>query len=181
MESVLLSQLFNRSSKPSPDTTAADTTTSIPQVFPLKDIPINILAFRTITKLLALIQQEQAFRTDTGMPAADQRLELKLINALSTVAVIDHEVVAVVNKSGNDSGKVGLIAYVKPPNDTTPSESSIFSLWKVLFSQNFRPDSSDSHTPSATGQPVIFSAQVLGGLPSLDSDEAIKAYAKNCW
>ena len=47
------------------------------------------------------------------MAEANQHLELKLTNALSTVAVIDHEVVAVVNNI--NSGMLGLLAYIQPP------------------------------------------------------------------
>lgn len=170
-----ISKLFHPSPKPPPDTAT------------------SILAFRTITKLLGLIQQEQAFiaSQDTGGPNDQQRLELKITNALSTVAVINHEVVAVVNniRSGVGSGKVGLIAYVEPPNDTAPSESKSFlsELWKVIFSPNFRPDSDGPTTPEATEQPVIFSAQdpKLGGLNAPDlrdlSDLELKKYAEDCW
>jgi hypothetical protein len=178
-------QLFP-SPKPSPNATTADTTTRVVRVPPLKDVPREILAFRTITRLLGLIQQEQATRAsqNTGGPNSQQRLELKLTNALSTVAVIDHEVVAVVNnrRSGVESGKVCLIAYVEPPNDTPPPESSslISDIWRILFSQNFRRDSEDSNTPPANGQPMIFSAHHLSGLRSFNDRELLE-YAKDCW
>jgi len=133
----VISQLFpkERDSLPKP---SRDTTASIAQNPPLNDIPRNILAFRTITKLLSLIQQERAFRALQTTAKGNQRLQLKLTNALSTLAVIEHEVVAVVNNL--NCGMLDLIAYVEPSNKnprTTPSESSTRH-WKVLFSQNYR-------------------------------------------
>lgn len=178
-------QLFP-SPKPSPNATTADTTTRVVRVSPSKEISREILAFRTITRLLGLIQQEQAARTpqNAGGPNSEQRLELKLTNALSTVAVIDHEVIAVVNnrKSGVESGNVCLIAYVEPPNDTPPPESSslLSGIWRILFSQNFRRDSEDSNTPPANGQPMIFSAHYLSGLQSFD-DRELMEYVRECW
>ena len=79
-----VSQFFNKSDSP-PEPSPAG-------------IPKNILAFRTITKLLSLIQQERAFQALQPRSEDNRRLELKLINALATVAVIEHEVVAVVTK-----------------------------------------------------------------------------------
>jgi hypothetical protein len=66
---------------------------------PLKDIPRNILAFRTITKLLSEIRQEREFQVSYSEAKLLPRdcLELKLSNAFSTIAVIEHDV-AVVTK-----------------------------------------------------------------------------------
>jgi hypothetical protein len=182
MKRRISKHLFS-SPKPSPNATTTDTTTRVVRVPPLKDVPREILAFRTITRLLGLIQAARTSQ-NTGGPNSQQRLELKLTNALSTVAVIDHEVVAVVNnrRSGVESGKVGLIAYVEPPNDTPPPESSslIPDLWKILFSQNFRRDSEDSNTPPSNGQPMIFSALHLSGLQSFN-DQELGEYVRDCW
>ena len=148
----VLSQLLPKQ-RDSPPEPSANTMASISQNHSLKDIPRNILAFHTITRLLYLIQQEQTFRASqaTGTAKANQHLELKLTNALSTVAVIDHEDVAVVNNI--NSGMFGLLAYIQPSNDknpyTTLPESPSYSppFWKVLFSQNFRINDHDINTP----------------------------------
>src|SRR5271154_369416 len=68
---------------------------------PIPDVPRNILAFCTITKLLSQIQQERVFQvshSETKRLPPEERLELKLSNAFSTIAVTDHEVVAVVTE-----------------------------------------------------------------------------------
>ena len=110
------------------------------------------------------------------MAKANQHLELKLTNALSTVAVIDHEVVAVVNNI--NSGILGVLAYIQPSNDKNPrttlpkSPSYPPPFWKVLFSQNFHIDDHNINTPPATGQPIIISAEVLANLKLVD-DKAV--------
>jgi hypothetical protein len=80
--------------------------------------PMNILAFRTITTMLSWIQQAQAFQVAEAKPIEDDMacLKLKILNALSTVSVIDNEVVAVVAKHDN-VGKLKVIACACLPND----------------------------------------------------------------
>jgi len=61
--------------------------------------PNNLIAFRTITSLLSKIQQEsQMSDKDVQMDdiGLQKHMELKLLNALTTVLVMDHEVMAVV-------------------------------------------------------------------------------------
>lgn len=161
---------------------------------PLDSIPRNILAFRTITQLLSYIQQDQAFRiTEPPLEALkDQRLELKLTSAFSTVAVIEHEVVAVVTKRLPTSLQV--VACVQPsdvePLPITPSEPPSNyrdEIWKLLFTQNPRPKSKTvlAMTPTDS-EPIITDARILAELElddelKLDDDEAIKRYAEACW
>src|SRR6202046_5711418 len=59
-------------------------------------IPDNILAFRMITTLLQKVQQQSFTITEEepGSSESDQK-ELQISTAFSTVAVINHEVVAV--------------------------------------------------------------------------------------
>ena len=70
-----------------------------PPTSPLKEVPRNHLAFRTITKLLAQIQQERMFQVLEKMPTKlpdPVFQELRLSSAFSTIAVIEHEIIAVV-------------------------------------------------------------------------------------
>jgi hypothetical protein len=161
MENILrqASQIFNKSNRP-------------PQ--PSRDIPRNILAFRTITKLLSLIQQERAFQALQPRSADNRRLELKLTNALATVAVINHEVVAVVNNL--DSDKLDLIVSVESSR-IPPSESPAPNLLHVLFPQNYR---FSDPKPNSTGQPTISSAEALADI-KLVGNKTIQQYAEECW
>jgi len=194
-----VSQFFNKSDSP-PEPSPA----GIARNPPLNGIPKNILAFRTITKLLSLIQQERAFRALQPRSEDNRRLELKLINALATVAVIEHEVVAVVNninsgtldrdsdkldrdsdKLDHDSNKLDLLVSVEPSNDENlcilPSEPPAPYLWRVLLSKNFRfSDPKPNSTGQPTIQPTISSAEALADL-GLVGNEAIKQYAGECW
>jgi len=187
-----VSQFFNKSDSP-PEPSPA----GIARNPPLNGIPKNILAFRTITKLLSLIQQERAFRALQPRSEDNRRLELKLINALATVAVIEHEVVAVVNninsdtldrdsdKLDRDSNKLDLLVSVEPSNDENlcilPSEPPAPYHWRVLLSKNFRfSDPKPNSTGQPTIQPTISSAEALADL-GLVGNEAIKQYAGECW
>ena len=204
-----VSQNFNKSD--SPPEPSRDTTAGIARNPPLNGIPKNILAFRTITKLLSLIQQERAFRALQPRSEDNRRLELKLINALATVAVIEHEVVAVVNninsgtldrdsdkldrdsdkldrdsdKLDRDSNKLDLLVSVEPSNDENlcilPSEPPAPYHWRVLLSKNFR---FSDPKPNSTGQPTIqptISSAEALADLGLVGNEAIKQYAGECW
>jgi len=174
-----ISQLFSGPPKPSCDTTA-----SIDQV-PLDNIAKHILAFRTITKLLSLIQQEQAVQVVENIPEdGRRRRELQILNALSTVAVIEHEVVAVVNNLDSkmldpNFDTLSLIAVVKPSNDEnqhiTPPK---LPFWRVILTQNYRRDT--KLVSPSTEQATIAGVEVLADL-NLADDQAIKEYADQCW
>lgn len=180
------SQAFGFNPSDNPPEASGDATASIAPNPSLDEIPTNILAFRTITKLLALIQQGRAFQVSEVKLQAPQRKQLKIMNALSNVAVMDHEVVAVVTSFDSgmfdlNSNTLDLIACVEPSNEKppiAPSKSSFSNrMWDVVYTQNFRHD--DPKTDS-TRQLAITDAKVLAGL-SLDSDEAIKVYADEYW
>ena len=106
-------------------------------------IPQSILAFRTITTLLQIIQQEQPFKIIEDEPklSDSDRRELKLLSAFSTVAVAHHEVVAVVAKQCPGTVEVMACNYddstnqqiIEPPQ--TPS-----NFFAALFTKNFRKD-----------------------------------------
>ena len=66
------------------------------------DVPKAILAFRTITSMLSLIQSPTT-TTNTGQIKAsrEQRAELRVLDALSAVVVREHEVAAVMVRPFN--------------------------------------------------------------------------------
>lgn len=118
----------------------------------MDSIPENILAFRTITTLLEMIQPLKPrplhlLPNEHGLSFTSQK-ELKLADALSTVAVIDHEVVAVVANRTN--GQLKVIACTNPSYDhedqqlikQAPLASSIFRI-PFLFIKNYRRSDPD--------------------------------------
>lgn len=175
------SQLFGNRIDDSHDTPA-----SIPRNPPLDYVPKNILAFRTITHLLSYIQQNRAFRVTTpSVPAHDnQRLELKLTNAFSTVAVIEHEVVGVVTR--RISKTLEVVACVQPSDvenpPTTlskPPSKHKSEFWDLIFTHNPRRDEQPVPATISTGS-IITDASILADI-KLDDDEATKRYAEACW
>ena len=113
---------------------------------PSEGIPQNILAFRTITTLLQIIQQEQPFKIieDERKLSDSDRRELKLSSAFSTVAVANHEVVAIVAKQCPGKLEVMACNYDDSTNQQTiepPQPSSNFTFsFAALFTKNFRRD-----------------------------------------
>jgi hypothetical protein len=142
---------------------------------PLENIPRNILAFRTITRLLSYIQQEREFEV-FPTPSMDldeaQRLELKVSNAFSTLAVIQHEVVSVVSSRAEKSLLIVASVYKDSP-----------SAWQLLVTQNNRRDGVQAVIPdSEPGNLTICDVKTLAGIDfDSDDDKAIKEYALGLW
>jgi len=116
-------------------------------------IPENILAFHTITTLLEMIQQLEPrplHLLENEHELSDlSHKELKLVDALSTVAVIDHEVVAVVANRINHQLKV--IACTNPLYHhedrqlikQAPPPKSILRIPSFLLIKNYRRNDPD--------------------------------------
>ena len=120
------------------------------------DIPRNILAFRTITTLLSSIQQERAFQIKAPeILSPQERQELKISGAISTLAVFDSDVVAVVTKR------------------STPS------VWNLILTRNYRWSESGGKlaiTPPA--EPTFSDAKIT---KILDDDEKLKTHVDELW
>ena len=130
-----------------------------PPSSPLKDIPRNILAFRTITTLLSQLQPEREFEGPTpkvGFSAAEQE-ELRISSALATVAVINHEVVAVVTKPFSPQKPDTLEITACIQGDTSIKESR-FMVATNWFNWN---------SPRTDLQPTITNASAPAGLKQL--------------
>lgn len=143
---------------------------------PSEGIPKNILAFRTITKLLSQIQQDRVFQVLQSGPkplSKLQRQELKLSNAFSTVAVMDHEVIAAITKRTPDS----LDVMCAPINDAPPITPSP-SRWGFMATQNVRWNRLPSTNRSR--EPTISDASVLADI-DLDDDEKLKLHVSEHW
>jgi len=157
---------------------------SIPQnADPSKAIPKSILAFRTITTLLEQIQQERKFQVlpSKKHPQPD-RLELKISNAFSTIAVIDHEVVAIVTKRTPEVLEITACTQTPANEDpaTTPSQPGFTSqVWHLLVTQNYRWNDEERIT-FPVGQPIIDDAKTLAALELAD-DDALKLWVDEYW
>jgi hypothetical protein len=168
-----------------------NTPPSIPlSASPSKDILTNILAFRTITKLLSQIQQKQAFRVSSPekLSTPEEHLELRLSNAFSTIAVIEHEVIAVITKHTEDALKVICTTqtHTQTPTQTHTHEEPAVTLlqqmvrsicWRLMVTQN--PRWSDPSALSPTAEPTISDAGTLAGI-DLD-DMALKQQVDEYW
>ena len=159
-------------------------------------IPPNILAFRTITRLLEIIQQERPFKIVEDEPelSNSDRRELRLLSAFSTVAVADRDVVAVVAKQHPGNLEVIACNYDDSRNQQPiepPQAPSIlppgFLSW--LFTKNFRrddltkmevEDKKMAEEERKRKYPVI---KTIGVSPLLvgRSDEGLRKYLEQRW
>ena len=164
------------------------------------DIPRNILAFRTITTMLASIQQGRPFKfslNDSKLSAAQQQ-ELKISNALANLAIADHEVVAVATAHAEELSVIA--CSPSESNDKSPLSKPLLaplsdSWLKFIISKNPRKD---DKREDSTDYPLIYDAKVLAekekGLAGfgdkaklrahfdgLDGDEAkLRAHIMSC-
>lgn len=165
-----------------------------PPTSPLKEVPRNHLAFRTITKLLAQIQQERMFQVLEKTPTKllDPVLqELRLSSAFSTIAVIEHEIIAVVTSITPElltviavptiSTKGDLPIAPEPSKPLALEPSRIIPLnWRLICTQN--PCRSRSAIPTAlhSEEPIICDAGILAGIELVD-DEMLKVQVDQYW
>ena len=168
---------------PSPDTPPG-----IPlPTSPPDGVPRNILAFCTITKLLSLIQQEQAFQVNWENSLANDQ-ELALSTAFATIAVIDHEIVAVLTKITYEEIEVVCAAQTSIGDtsiEATPIEdrsikSALMRSFAFIVAKNTRKD--EPPIPQ-TGGPTISCVDDAGSMPGIDlnNDEILKVWVDERW
>ena len=168
---------------PSPDTPPG-----IPlPTSPPDGVPRNILAFRTITKLLSLIQQEQAFQVNWENSLANHQ-QLALSTAFATIAVIDHEIVAVLTKITYEEIEVVCAAQTSIGDtsiEATPIEdrsikSVLMRSFVFIVAKNTHKD--EPPIPQ-TGGPTISRVDDAGSMPSIDlnNDEILKVWVDEHW
>ena len=92
-------------------------------------------AFRTVIILLSSIQKVQPLDFSTTQVSWDDRYELRLLNAVSTIMVIKHEVVAVAANRDTQS-VLDLIIMCTHPG-IRPTSNSDSNLSHSLFQQFF--------------------------------------------
>jgi len=148
----------------------------------LKDIPKSILAFRTITTLLEQIQQQRKFQVlPSRRPPQPDRLELKISNAFSTIAVIDNEVVAVVTKRTSEVLEITACTQAPANEDPViipPQPGLTSQIWHLLVTQNYRRDDREPGS-LPVGKPIINDAGTLAALEL--ADDELKVWVDECW
>lgn len=103
------------------------------------DVSEAILAFRTITTMLSLIQSPSKV-TNAGRnePSALQRYDLRVLDALSAIVVREHEIAAVMAKpyDGTDVQVFASVEAFEPaltiPHQYQPSDSKDSIVWNPL-------------------------------------------------
>jgi len=149
----------------------------------------NLIAFHTITSLLSKIQQEsQISDKDVQMDeiGLQKHMELKLLNALTTVLVMDHEVMAVVaNHSYPKTVDILACTQSDAPIQQVRTETprSLGLLWELLVSWNPRrgPDIHEtSYNAPVPYIPKICTPAILDGLVS-DDWNALLRYIDQHW
>jgi len=149
----------------------------------------NLIAFRTITSLLSKIQQEsQMSDKDVQMNeiGLQKHMELKLLNALTIVLVMDHEVMAVVvNHSYLKTVNILACTQLDAPIQQVRTEMprSLGLLWELLVSWNPRrgPDVHEtSYDTPVPYVPKICTPAIPDGLVS-DDWNALLRYIDQHW
>jgi len=143
-------------------------------------IPRNILAFRTITTMLACIQQERPFKfslNNSKISGAQQR-ELKISNAFANLAVAKHDVVAVATVQSPDELNVVACSH-SDSNDESPPSPSPSGLSRYLdffFTKNPRDDELNDRLVVVDAQ--SHAAKSLAGLDG--DEEKLRVYVESC-
>ncbi|KAF8804067.1 hypothetical protein BYT27DRAFT_7194791 [Phlegmacium glaucopus] len=82
--------------------------------------PRNILAFRTITTILAQLEPKQKVENSYHELSGNERLEVKVSDALAHLAVVEHEIVALATERTHTKISV-LVCASTPPHKDGPS------------------------------------------------------------
>src|SRR5277367_4126706 len=133
------------------------------------DIPRNILAFRTITTILARVQPERPFKIslkDSEILPAQQK-ELKISNALANLAVADYDVVAVATVQSPEELNIVACSHSDSNDQSPPSPSPNAS------SRYWNPRNDGGRDDELKDLPVVVDAEALTtkALAGLDGDE----------
>ena len=149
----------------------------------LRSEPKNILAFRSITMLLDHLRQwRYNALEDEPQLSQDQRRELKICTAFSTVAVINHEVVAVVANRHHEKLEVIVCANITDDKNQQLIQpqalGKLQSIFQFLFTQNSRPDDSKEQEEEMATVRINKPAIPPGLQPG---DEGLNKYMEECW
>jgi len=150
-----------------------------------------ILAFRTITTMLSLIQSPTEI-TSTGEKdlSKEQRDKLRVLDALSAVIVRQHEIAAVMAKPSNGD-KIEVLASVNhldPTFDIPQLSDSRLDRLRWLITPNPRDplknkkSKIDSLTTRATSVTLVdTNTKISEKLSTADSDKLLDTFLLNEW
>jgi hypothetical protein len=144
-------------------------TASTPQV---NGIPVNILAFRTITKILGQLPRSTPIEAIDNLEGqitnAVHRKEIRAYDAFAHLAAGENDVAALTTNQDASRGhgtKLCVVACTQDNNHiggtilptSTPGKSVLdkVSIWYLMLTRNFRLK--DMSTSSGTPQPAIIS------------------------
>ena len=146
-------------------------------------IPRNILAFRTITMMLAKIQPMQSFITkgDAYEVSAGTRREVRISNALACLATIDNDVVALTTKYTSDG--ITVLACVSIPEDLPKNlkppqpEGYIDQIISFVLTKN--PCKDDPSTSTMTN-PIVTYPKIISAMKPEDmGSQTLNDYIEN--
>lgn len=186
------------SSVPSRKSALENDSSALDSVNPSPPIPDNMLAFRTITTLLAEIQdrQEVPFLVLDMVPSEVQQAQLNILEAIANVAVTDTDIIAVVSKGGpgSSSSSVDLLVSTleaenedDPPSlldlppsltSTTPASGLIRRFWNLIASLN---PNNDKKTPTTDTTPSSIPIIIQPATIISDGSLNQRDYMANAW
>lgn len=139
--------------------------------------PVNMLAFRSITTILAYIQQRQVLERKPTPHEEEYALDLKVANAVSTILVVHHDVAAVSFRRTVE--EIGVVTCTNPSGDrkgsSNPPQQSKLS--GIVCSTNPRPD--DPIYDISTGKIKAITATDEGRL--LETTQELREYIEAKW
>lgn len=136
----------------------------------------RVLTFRTITTLLHLIQQQQEQPlevTDMKPQTAHDRLHLSILNAIATLAVTQHEVVAVTAKYTDHGLELVASANGSEAEEPRSSNHALKVLQDLLITWN--PAYSNSSTSISDEYPTLAKPSKPANLKD-ETDAALLEY-----
>jgi hypothetical protein len=153
---------------------------TIPSNIP-SSIPRNILAFRTITMMLAKLQPKQSFITegDAYEVSAGARREVRIFNALAHLATIDNDVVALTTKYTSDG--ITVLACVSIPEDPPkkPPQPEGFIDQIISFVLMKNPCKDDPSTSTVTDPIVTYPNIISATQPEDMGSQTLNDYIEN--
>ena len=150
----------------------------------LHGIPVNILAFRTITTILSILPRstpiEAIDNLEDQITKADYRQQVRVYDAFAHVAAGENDVAALTSSHRSPNGlpdKLGIVACTRTDNlagETMPTMKSAnlmakLNVWNLMFSRNALQSVPESS--SKTNHPEIISSsepEDLGGRKAFD-------------
>ena len=114
-------------------------------------------------------------QTDMKKPEGNEREELRISNSFCTVAVADHDIIAVATKTHPG---VSIFTCNHPTDETDfPLQVSISQPWDFLFTKNYRRSDPKPQNPIVL--PIIIEPTAPAGIDPENSRGIITYYLKN--